>query len=78
MKSGQEEWKVDKILQHEKRGRSNYYLVRWKGFGRKDDTWEPESHLKHAKDALKLFKEQGYLPMHSITVDSPSSSLDSA
>jgi hypothetical protein len=21
------------------------FLIRWKGFGAKDDTWEPEAHL---------------------------------
>lgn len=56
---GEEEWEVEKILQHRIRGKKTQYLVRWKGFGRDDNTWEPEENLQHAQDKLKEYKKLG-------------------
>ena len=51
-----EEFVVDKILGQRKKGRVNEYLIRWKGFGSEDDTWEPTSNLQHAKKALAQWR----------------------
>lgn len=39
------EYEVDKLIADEMDGKIRYYLVRWKGFGREDDTWEKETNL---------------------------------
>lgn len=54
---GEEEWEVEDILQHCVRGKTTQYLVRWKGFGREHDMWEPEKNLIHAKSKLQAYKK---------------------
>ena len=58
---GNEEWEVEKILQHRKRGRKVEFLVRWKGFGRDDDTWEPESNLGNSAELLSEYKQKNII-----------------
>lgn len=31
------------------------YLIRWKGYGSKDDTWEPAYHLLHCEEFIDRF-----------------------
>jgi len=54
--NGEEEYKVDSIKDHRKRGRSYQYLVVWKGYS--DETWEPESNLKNASEVLQSYKRR--------------------
>ena len=37
----EEVYDVEKILQHREEGNNVEYLVKWRGYGRKDNTWEP-------------------------------------
>ncbi|XP_077420788.1 chromodomain Y-like protein 2 [Vanacampus margaritifer] len=37
------------------------YLIRWKGYGSKEDTWEPEHHLLHCEEFIDRFNS---LPLH--------------
>lgn len=32
------------------------FLVKWKGYGDKDNTWEPKTNLTHAKELVKEFE----------------------
>ena len=50
---GEEEYEVEKILQHRIRGKTTQYLVRWKGYGPGDDSWLPEKELLHANVAVR-------------------------
>jgi len=54
--NGEEEYEVDLIKDHRKRGRSYQYLVVWKGYS--DETWEPESNLKNASEVLQSYKRR--------------------
>jgi hypothetical protein len=60
MIKGQEEFIVEKILQHRTRYRKTEYLVRWKGYGRNEDTWEPEANLRNAKEAIKEYQSKNF------------------
>ncbi|XP_016948839.1 M-phase phosphoprotein 8 isoform X2 [Drosophila biarmipes] len=39
------EWVVERIVDFVDDAEGGLYRIRWKGFGSKDDTWEPESNL---------------------------------
>lgn len=50
-------YEVNRLIADEKVGKTRYYLVRWKGFGREDDTWETEKSLSCPK-ILKEYKKR--------------------
>ena len=53
----EEEYEVDHIVRHKKNKRGLFsYLIRWKGYGPEEDSWEPASNLKHAKEVLSSYK----------------------
>ena len=53
---GDEEYEVDEILDSRMRNSKLQYLVRWKDYpARVDWTWEPESNITHAPEAIKDF-----------------------
>jgi hypothetical protein len=58
LEDGSEEFEVEKILDHRRMKRGVKYLVRWKGYGVGDDTWEWEEDLENAGDLLKRYKEE--------------------
>ena len=43
---------VDRIVQAKRVGHKWWYLIRWKGWGAEDDTWEPSEHITCADDNL--------------------------
>ena len=55
-------YEVEKILDKRGRGRMSEYLVKWRNYDDpKDNTWEPASNLKEAKEAIKKFNKVGPL-----------------
>jgi len=49
----EEEYKVEEVRKHRKRGRKIQYLIHWKGYGNKHNQWIAESGLPHTKDAIE-------------------------
>ena len=47
------------LARRQVRGRGVEYLVRWKGYGAHEDTWEPVQHLEHAPEKLHEFEQRG-------------------
>ena len=48
----EEEYEVEEIRKHWKKGRGTQYLVHWKGYGNKHDQWIVKTRLSHAKEAI--------------------------
>ena len=38
-------WIVEKVVNHEKKNDGYWYEVKWKGFDKEDNTWEPEKNI---------------------------------
>ena len=52
------EWEVEAILDHKKSHGQDMYLVKWKGYGDEENTWEPERNLGNAPRLLKAFQRR--------------------
>ncbi|XP_064168923.1 chromodomain Y-like protein 2 isoform X1 [Anguilla rostrata] len=49
-------YEVEKIVDRRKTKKGKWeYLIRWKGYGRSEDTWEPEHHLLHCEEFIDRF-----------------------
>jgi len=55
---GEMEYEVEKILSKRKRYRKVEYLVRWKGYTAKEDTWEKEGNLGNAREAVEDYERE--------------------
>ena len=51
-----EKWEVEKILDHEKRGRKWFFLIKWKSYNEDKNTWEPVGNLDNCKTILKDYQ----------------------
>ena len=49
----EEEYKVEEVRKHRKRGRGTQYLVYWKSYRDEYDQWITETGLPHAKEAIE-------------------------
>ena len=54
---GEEEYKIEKILCHHGTPTACMFLIQWKGYSAKEDSWVSEWDLKHAKSALNDYKK---------------------
>ncbi len=50
-------YEVERIIDKRKVKGKVQYLVKWTGYSHSDNTWEPKSNLKDAKDAIKSFED---------------------
>jgi len=55
---GEEEWKVEKILNKRQVREKDKYLVCWKGFTAESDTWKGRENLKNVKEVIKEFEKE--------------------
>ncbi|KAF8752473.1 hypothetical protein RHS01_07694, partial [Rhizoctonia solani] len=54
---GEEEYKVEGITNAEERNGKWFFRVKWKGYGSKENTWEPQENLKNAEKILQKYKK---------------------
>jgi len=57
-KASGDDWEVQSILAFSTGKDGPRYLVPWKGFNEKHDTYEPEKNLSGSKELLAAFKKQ--------------------
>ncbi|XP_026175596.1 chromodomain Y-like protein 2 [Mastacembelus armatus] len=56
-------YEVERIVDKRRNKKGKWeYLIRWKGYGSKEDTWEPEHHLLHCEEFIDQFNS---LRLHS-------------
>ena len=62
---GEEEYEVERIVNHRRHGRARQlqYLIKWKGYPESDNTWEPADQV-HAPELIKLYHRHS--PLNSI------------
>lgn len=67
---GEEEYEVDRILDSRCYRNQLQYLVRWKGYGEGEDSWEPASNLTNAPEKVAEFHEHApSAPQKILAVD---------
>jgi hypothetical protein len=61
---GQPEWEVEAILGARRQCNQLQYLVRWKGFSKAHDSWEPMTHIS-ADNLIQKFHQENPATLHS-------------
>ena len=59
---GEPQWEVDEILDSRIVRRKLRYLIKWKGYGRDEDSWEPESDVNAPELVEKFHREHPEAP----------------
>ncbi|KAL0935757.1 reverse transcriptase domain protein [Colletotrichum truncatum] len=58
VENNEPEYEVERIIDHLKEPEGYQYLVKWKGYGHEDNTWEPAKNLTNATDELSVYWQQ--------------------
>jgi transposase InsO family protein len=59
---GQDEWEVEKIITHRKKGRGIEYLVKWSGYPESESTWEPTTNLTNCRQLVREYRDSRRTP----------------
>ena len=59
--NNEEEYEVDYIVSHKGSPGRRWYLTAWKGYPSSENTWEPESNLRHSPLILSEYKRSHLL-----------------
>ena len=52
-------WELERVVDHHtRRDGTTRYLVRWKGYGSREDSWKSVGQLKYAKRLLAEYEER--------------------
>ena len=54
---GKPEYEVEVIISHWQSGRGHQYLIKWKGYSTRENTWEPKKNLTNTQATLDRYKE---------------------
>ncbi|KAF8736561.1 hypothetical protein RHS02_06280, partial [Rhizoctonia solani] len=54
---GEEEYEVEQIIDSKRQRGKWFYLIKWKGYGPEDNSWEPEELLEHSREEIKRFNQ---------------------
>ncbi|QRW20391.1 Retrotransposable element Tf2 protein [Rhizoctonia solani] len=54
---GEEEYEVEQIIDSKRQRGKWFYLIKWKGYGPKDNSWEPEELLEHSQEEIQRFNK---------------------
>ncbi|QRW20014.1 Retrotransposable element Tf2 protein [Rhizoctonia solani] len=54
---GEEEYKVEQIIDSKQQQGKWFYLIKWKEYGPEDNSWELEELLEHSQDKIKCFNQ---------------------
>ncbi|KAF8755559.1 Chromo (CHRromatin Organization MOdifier) domain [Rhizoctonia solani] len=54
---GEEEYEVEQIIDSKRQQGKWFYLIKWKGYGLEDNSWEPKELLEHSQEEIQRFNK---------------------